>query len=95
MECRKGTLGLGPNLTVRPLDLSENGIRVVLRAELPEGQEVEVLLHGSGFARPVKRVARVVWSVPVAGGHCAGLRFDDCVGYADVQALAAPPRVLR
>jgi hypothetical protein len=93
-ECRRGSLGLGPNLLLRPLDLSETGARLVLRDALSKGQEVE-LLFAAGGARPVKRLAHVIWSLPAEGGHVVGLRFSSCVGYPDVQALAMPPRVMR
>src|SRR5438128_2163012 len=38
--CRKGTLGLGPNIAVRLLDLSEGGAQLVVSEELQPGQEV-------------------------------------------------------
>ena len=59
VECRRGSLGLGPSLTAYPVDLSETGVRLVLRVPLSPGDEAEVLLGGSGLPRPVKRLARV------------------------------------
>ena len=94
VECRRGTLGLGPNLVRQALDVSETGIRLVLASPLTRGEEAEVVIHGSGV-RPVKRCARVVWSVAVEGGWQVGLAFEGVVPYHEVQDLARPPRVLR
>jgi hypothetical protein len=95
VECRRGSLGLGHDLTAHALDLSETGSQLVLRALLAPGEEAEVLLTGSGLGRPVKRLARVVWCLPTDGGHVVGLRFDKTVSYADLMTLARPPRVVR
>jgi hypothetical protein len=95
VECRKGSLGLGRNLTVYPLDLSETGVRLVIKEALELGSEAEVLIQGGGFAAAVKRLGRVVWCLPTPDGHAVGLRFDKPVAYADLQALSTPPRILR
>jgi hypothetical protein len=94
VECRRGTLGLGPNLVREAMDLSETGIRLLLRSPLARGEEVEVVIHGMGV-RPVKRFARVVWSVAADGGWQVGLAFEGHLPYHEVQDLARPPRVLR
>jgi hypothetical protein len=88
IEFRKGALGLGPNLHVNTLDLSENGIRLVVRAEIAPGQEGEVLVGGVGLSRAIKRIARVVWVLPLEGGRwIAGLHFDSPLPYAALQRL--------
>jgi hypothetical protein len=95
VECRKGGHGLGPNLVVTPLDLSERGVRLVLRAELPPGQEVEVLITGGGYSRPVKKIGRIVWSLPTGSdGHVVGIRFDGSVPFSDLQGMTKPARIL-
>ncbi len=88
IECRRGSLGLGPNLLVSVLDISETGVRVVLKAAVDADQEAEVLLQGPGIARPVKRLARVVWSLALEMGYCAGLHFDKPLRFAELQRLA-------
>jgi PilZ domain len=88
-ECRKGLYGLGRNEAVTTLDLSETGARLVVRTALTPGTEVEVQLTGTGVARPLKRPARVVWSLPLAdGNHVTGVTFDKALPYADLQRLA-------
>lgn len=86
--CRKGDLDLGPNLAVRPLDLSEMGVRLLLTAHLPPKQEVTVHLDGPNHSRPVKRLARVIWCVPARdGGFYAGIQFDKRLRYPDLIKL--------
>jgi hypothetical protein len=93
VECRTG-LGLGPDLVKFPLDISETGVRLVLKADLAEGQEVEVLISG-GHARPMKRTARVIWSVPTENNcHVVGLRFDGCLPFGDLQGMTKPAKAL-
>ncbi len=85
VECRKGVLGVGPNLVATTLDLSETGAHFVLKAVLDKGQDVEILMQGGGLARPLKRLARVVWSVPLEKGQCcAGLQFQQPLPFADL-----------
>jgi hypothetical protein len=96
LECRKGSLGLGPNLVRSPLDISETGVRLLLTTELKKGQEVEVLLTGGGYMRPVKRHGTVIWSLLAANGeHVVGIRFDGYLPYVELQSMTRPPRVLR
>ena len=95
VECRKGCFGLGPNLAETALDLGETEARLLLRTSLPKGQEVEVLFHGGG-ACPVKRVGRVLRSVPLGDDECVvGVAFAPALTYAEVQRLIRPPQTLR
>lgn len=82
-------LGLGPNVALAVLDLSETGARLLLKQEVPAGREIEVRLEGN--SRSVKALARVVWSVPAAdGSFCAGAEFAKPLAYAELSALARP-----
>jgi hypothetical protein len=95
VECRKGSLGLGPNLAAGAVDLGETETHLLLRAPLEKGQEVEVLFHGVGSG-PVKRLGRVLNSVPFGDGEClVGVAFDSSLNYAEVQRLIRPPKTLR
>ncbi len=89
-ECRKGALGLGPNLAVRCLDVSENGLRLVLKAELPRGAEVEVVIVG-GVPKPVKRLGLVMRVQPAeAGAYEVGIRLRSPIDYPTLQAVTTP-----
>ena len=85
--CQKGSLGLGADLALRLVDLSETGVRLLLRTELGAGQEVEVGILAQGQGRPVRRLANVVWCVAAEAGYVAGLRFQRALGYAEYQQL--------
>jgi PilZ domain len=91
IECRKGSLGLGPNLAVSLLDISENGIRMVLKAGVAKGQEVEISCQGGGSARPTRCQATVAWALPLEDGTCCvGLNFQSPLPYGLIQRLARP-----
>jgi hypothetical protein len=90
VECRKGRIGVGPNLAETALDLGETETRLLLRTPLPRGQEVEVLFHGAGPC-PVKRVGWVLRSVPLEGNeHVVRLALHPALSYAEVQRLVRP-----
>lgn len=83
VTCFKGSLGLGHNLAVKVLDLSETGIRIVLKSALPTGQEIEVSLQGPYHCRPFKVLARVMWCVEAADGtFCVGAHFQKGLCYS-------------
>jgi hypothetical protein len=91
VECRKGTMGLGPNICDTFLDLSEGGVRVIIKTEVPAKSEVEVLLTGFGVHRPIKMIGSVCWVVPLEDGRfCIGVSFQKRLAYRDVQALCLP-----
>ena len=91
IECRKGTLGLGPNIVQSAVNVSETGAKLILKTILETGKEAEILLHGPGLTRPLRRLARVIWSRPLDDGTCcAALRFDSPLPYADLQRVSKP-----
>src|SRR4051812_20057725 len=81
--CRKGSLGLGPNIAVAVLDISETGTRLLLKEALLARQEVEVCLLPPGLVREFKLPGRVVWCVPAADGNfCTGIEFEKYLSYS-------------
>jgi hypothetical protein len=89
VTCRKGSLDLGPNLAVTLLDISQSGARLVVRGELAVRQEVFLTLEGAASGRQARRLAEVVWCVPVAdGASCVGLRLQKPLPYADLDHFA-------
>jgi PilZ domain len=88
VACRKGALGLGPNLARSILDLSEGGIRLVVKSPLKLGDEVEVSLGAPGGLGDVSRKGDVVWVVPAADGTwCIGVAFQKRLDYSCLQDL--------
>jgi hypothetical protein len=89
VSCRRGALGLSPNLACAILDVSETGIRLRVREALPARQEIEVGLEGLGHPRPLRVSAEVVWCVGIADGDfCIGARFQRRLSYGDLHMLA-------
>jgi hypothetical protein len=89
--CNKGRFGLGRDVAVAVLDISQYGAQLVVKEALKRGQPVEVGLEGLGRQRPIRLPAVVVWCVEGAdGNHLVGARFERSLSYADMQALARP-----
>jgi hypothetical protein len=85
----KGALGLGPNVLLSVVDLSESGARLLVKVALEKGQEVEVNLQGQSHPRPIKVPAVVVWSTATAEGNCSvGVSFHRRLSYTELQELA-------
>jgi hypothetical protein len=86
----KSTLGLGANIALAILDISENGVRLLLKENLPVGHSFEVTLEPVS-CKTVKTIAEVVWSIPAADGtFCVGTRFQKNLPYSDLALLARP-----
>lgn len=82
-------LGLGPNIAVRVLDISETGVRLVLKEPLPIGKEFEINMESVGGSRTVKTTAQVIWAVETAEGQfCIGAHFVEPMPYADLHQMA-------
>jgi len=91
LECRKGAHGLGKDVGDAILDVSEDGVRVMLKVELPLKQEVEVIICPADGRSSIKRLANVMWVVKTEENRfCAGLKFQKRMAYADVAKLARP-----
>jgi hypothetical protein len=87
--CHKGLFGLGRDIAVAVLDMSQYGAQLVVKEALKRGQPVEVGLEGLGRQKPIKLPAVVVWCVAGAdGNHLVGTRFERALSWADIQALA-------
>jgi hypothetical protein len=92
VACRKGVLGLGPNIAVALLDVSETGVRLLVKEALKPRQEVEVCLLAPGHVREFKHAGQIVWTVPAAdGNHAVGIAFDRQLPYSAVLDLGRLP----
>jgi len=82
--CRRGSLDLGPNIGVGLLDLSETGVRLVLREQVLLHHEVSVTLEGPHSRQPLKRIGRVMWCLETAEKNfVAGVQFDKRLPYGE------------
>jgi hypothetical protein len=76
IACRPQTVIVGPDVAVAVLDISADGIRLMVNAPLAKGQRIEVNLEGIGYNRPLKLNAEVIWSLATADGNwCIGAKF--------------------
>jgi hypothetical protein len=89
--CYKGLFGLGRDVAVAVLDMSQYGAQLVVKEAFKPGQPVEIGLEGLGRQQPIKLPAVVVWCLEGAdGNHLIGARFERPLTYPDIQALARP-----
>ena len=88
VTCRKGSMDMGANLATGLLDVSESGIRLMVKTSLPVGQEVSVGLEGPLHMRPVVRQGKVMWCVQSTDGdHCVGIQLEKYLAYEDIRRL--------
>ena len=86
--CYKGCLDLGANHALSVLDISETGLRLLVKTALNLGQEVLITLEGPGHPRPVKRIGRVIRSLTNDDGtFLVGIRLEKTLDYRDVANL--------
>jgi hypothetical protein len=84
----RGALGLGANIAVSVLDISESGIRMLVRIPLKAGEEIEVNLTPPGMGKPFRMMADVAWCLALPDGkHCVGASFQKYMNYGDLQRL--------
>jgi hypothetical protein len=86
--CYRGSWDMGENLGVSMLDVSESGVRLLVKDPLAVGLEVLVILEGSTNVRPLKRLGKVIWTIPAPeGNHCIGISFHKRVEYRELVNL--------
>lgn len=85
IEARKGTLGLGRNIAVDKVDVSEEGIQLIVAKPFLPGDELEIKLTAPGLSKPTSRVASVVWCRPREdGSYLVGARMQQTLEYVDI-----------
>lgn len=86
---RRGTMGLGPNLAVRIVDVTQDGLGLRLSGPVHPGDEVSVELSVPGIGKPVKVQADVRWCTNAGDGtFLAGVRLRRRLSYNEVSGLA-------
>jgi hypothetical protein len=84
-ECRRGQMGLGRNLFVSIINISEGGICLVLNEELVQNEVAEIVLSGVGRSKPLKLLAEVRRvDTNEEGNFVTGFRFRTRISYADM-----------
>ena len=91
IECRKGSHGLGANLSAGLLDISDTGVRMIVTQALDVMVEVEIIITAYGMRQPIKRLGIIRWQVKMENGQfCTGVEFHKRIDYRDWQNLASP-----
>jgi hypothetical protein len=81
-------MGLGPNLAVALIDISEDGLGVRLKASLAAGDEVSVELSAPGVRKSLKMVGDIRWCREVGDGtFAAGVRLRRRLTYAQLNDM--------
>jgi hypothetical protein len=89
--CRRGSMDLGKDIALKMLDISEDGVRLLLREAIKPNEEVCLTLSSIALVRPLKRLGNVAWAVASADGtFCAGVRLQKRLPYADLSRLVRP-----
>jgi hypothetical protein len=83
-------LDLGANIAVSLLDVSESGVRMLVKDRLDFGQELTVYLESVSSRRAERLAARVIWCVETAGQkqYVVGVRFDKRLQYTEWQKMS-------
>jgi len=81
-------MGLGVNLAVSAVEVSETGACLVVKAPFDQGEEIEVNLEGMVHRRPIRKMARVVWCVSAGPERWrVGVQFQGSLRYAELNVL--------
>jgi hypothetical protein len=87
-ECRRGTLGLGPNILVRVGDISQSGTCLCLKVALSVKNEVEVTFEATGVPL-IKRAGNVAWVRALDDGTVlVGIHFQKSLSFQELQAIS-------
>jgi hypothetical protein len=88
VTCSRGGLGLGPNIASGLLDISETGVRLLVRGPVVLTKEVSVTLESPQYRKPLRLVGRAAWCLAtVEGLYCVGIEFEKRLKYMDWQKL--------
>ena len=87
-ECRKGIMGLGPNVGLGLWDISQTGACIVTKVGIGTEDEVELVITTTGLPRPMKMVGDVVWVEPLdKEKQSVGVRFHKAISFAELSKL--------
>jgi hypothetical protein len=84
VSCRRGALGVGPDIAVMLRSLSETGARLLVTTRLKAGEEVEVEFRGASTPKVIRLLADVVRTQRVPGEvYCTAVRFQKRLSYGE------------
>ena len=87
ISCRKGTLGLGPNLAISIHDLGEEGMSLLVKEWITPPADVEIAFTAVGTSKPTVVIGQVVWCNPMQTGFLIGVKFRERIAYMQFTSL--------
>ncbi len=84
VSCRRGTMGLGPNLALRMLDISEEGVKLLVKQQLKLGEELEVCFTPQGCSKEIVCNLVTVRCGPENGSFMVAGKFAPPLSYDDI-----------
>lgn len=88
IECRRGLMGLGPNLALGLGDVSQTGARITTSRRLATFDEVELILSSTTWTKPIKVQGMVVRVLQEDDDRQSiGVRFFKPLSYHDISNL--------
>lgn len=92
VSCHEGTLGVGRDLAVALMDLSDTGIGLILSAPLLRGEVVEVGLRAPEGTEEIRRMGVIIWAAAAEGETCSvGILFSQRLGSDVLRDLCPLP----
>jgi hypothetical protein len=91
LSCRRLSSDGEADLFLSFLDVSEGGIRMVLKGRMDEGDQLELPVDCASWRQPKRLLAGVVWAVTAKGGaSCVGARFLRRLHPSELRTIAEP-----
>jgi len=87
VACRKGHDGLGADLSLRLIDLSDEGARLMVKEWINPRADVELSLESVAMNRPLQVAGQVAWCQPIEKGFLIGVKFHERIDYTDLRHL--------
>jgi hypothetical protein len=84
VSCQRGTSGMGPNIGIRLLDISEEGVRLATNQAVNPGEELEISFTPLGCNREILCGIIVVWCKAHDGVHSVAGKFRPPLRYDDI-----------
>jgi hypothetical protein len=87
VTCRKGLDGLGADLCIRLVDVSDEGAKIQIKEWINQNSDVEVTFDVDSLNKPLVVTGQVAWCQPVENGFTIGVKFHDRIDYVDLGHL--------
>jgi hypothetical protein len=75
LAVRSGMSGLGPDLAAGLVDMTQDGLGILLKEPIPAGMEVTIDLSLPGMEKPLRVLAEIRWCRPQGDTFRAGVRL--------------------